>query len=167
MYLSQVNEAYGESGLALTFVVQMFSSIYAQGNANGVCNADVLNMNANLFLSQYGNQCSMFDMLIYTGTYRSKYKSEFATSGDLSDVIKQFPKYLKHKGFVQDANKPKQQEEPQQKEKKLVGKEALEYYLRKAAERGDNLLEGGLVSFGVVSRQHAQEIMERYAPEPF
>lgn len=65
-------------------------------------------------------------------------------------------------------NKPRQ-EEPQQKkgEKKVVGIEALEIYLKKAAERGDNLLEGGLVMFGIVSREHAKELMAKYAPEPF
>lgn len=102
------------------------------------------------------------------GTYRSKYKSEFANSGDLSDVIRQFPKYLKYKAYLEETNKPKE-EEPQQKkgEKKVVGIEALEIYLKKAAERGDNLLEGGLVKFGVVSREHAKEVMAKYAPEPF
>ena len=110
----------------------------------------------------------MFDLMNYMGTYRSKYKSEFANSGDLSDVIRQFPKYLKYKAYLEETNKPKQ-EEPQQKkeEKKLVGIEALEAYLITAAKRGDNLLQGGLVSFGIVSREHASEVMKKYAPEPF
>lgn len=168
IYLSQINEAYGDFSLDMYFAVMMFSSIYAQGNANGVANNEVINTNASLFLSQFGQQCTMFDLMYYMGTYRSKYKSEFANSGDLSDVIRQFPKYLKYKAYLEDTNKPRQ-EEPQQKEgeKKVVGIEALEIYLKKAAERGDNLLEGGLVKFGVVSREHAKEVMAKYASEPF
>lgn len=147
VYLSQINKAYGDNSLDMYFSVMMFSSIYAQGNANSVANKEVLNINASLFLSQYGAQCTMFDLLAYTGLYRGKFKSEFAKSDDLSDAIKQFPKYLKYKAYLEETNKPKQ-EEPKQKEegKKLVGQEALEYYLIKAAKRGDNLLEGGLVA---------------------
>lgn len=168
IHISQINEAYGDNSLDMYFAVMMFTSIYAQGNANSVCNSEVINTNASLFLSQFGQQCTMFDLMYYMGTYRSKYKSEFANSGDLSDVIRQFPKYLKYKAYLEEANKPKE-EEPQQKkgEKKVVGIEALEIYLKKAAERGDNLLEGGLVKFGVVSREHAKEVMAKYAPEPF
>lgn len=167
IYLSQINEAYGDLTLDMYFSIMMFSSIYAQGNANSVCNQEVIKTNASLFLSQFGQQCTMFDLMNYMGTYRSKYKSEFANSGDLSDVIRQFPKYLKYKAYLEDTNKPKQEEPQQKKEKKVVGIEALEIYLKKAAERGDNLLEGGLVKFGVVSREHAKEVMAKYAPEPF
>lgn len=168
IHISQINEAYGDNSLDMYFAVMMFTSIYAQGNANSVCSSEVINTNASLFISQFGQQCSMFDLMNYMGTYRSKYKSEFANSGDLSDVIRQFPKYLKYKAYLEETNKPKQ-EEPQQKkeEKKLVGIEALEAYLITAAKRGDNLLQGGLVSFGIVSREHASEVMKKYAPEPF
>lgn len=166
IYLSQINEAYGDFTLDMYFSVMMFSSIYAQGNANSVANNEVLNTNASLFLSQFGKQCTMFDLMNYMGTYRSKYKSEFANSGDLSDVIRQFPKYLKYKTYLEDTNKPKQ-EEPQQKEKKVVGVEALELYLKTAAERGENIANGGLVSFGIVTKKHALEVMAKYAPEPF
>lgn len=167
IYLSQINEAYGDFTLDIYFSVMMFSSIYAQGNANGVANQEVIKTNASLFLSQFGQQCTMFDLMNYMGTYRSKYKSEFANSGDLSDVIRQFPKYLKYKAYLEDTNKPKQEEPQRPKEKKVVGIEALELYLKTAAERGDNLLEGGLVKFGIVSVEHAKEVMAKYAPEPF
>ena len=167
IYLSQVNEAYSDNSLDMYFSVMMFTSIYAQGNANSVCNSEVINTNASLFISQFGQQCTMFDLMYYMGTYRSKFKSEFANAGDLSDVIRQFPKYLKYKAYLEDTNKPKQEEPQQPKEKKVVGIEALELYLKTAAERGDNLLEGGLVSFGIVSKEHAKEVMAKYAPEPF
>ena len=124
-------------------------------------------MQAGLFLAEYGNQCSMFDYMLYMGTYRSKYKPDYISNGDLSDIIKRFPEYMKHKGNIIEAHKPKQEEPQQKKEKKVVGIEALENYLKKAAERGDNLLEGGLVKFGVVSVEHAKEVMKKYAPEPF
>lgn len=167
MYLSQINEAYGDNSLDMYFAVMMFSSIYAQGNANSVANKEVLNINASLFLSQYGTQCTMYDLLAYTGLYRGKFKSEFAKSDDLSDAIKQFPKYLKYKAYLEETNKPKQEEPKPTEEKKLVGKEALEDYLIKAAKQGDNLLEGGLVAVGIVSREHASEVMKKYAPQPF
>lgn len=155
IYLSQINEAYGDFSLDMYFSVMMFSSIYAQGNANSVANPEVINTNASLFVSQFGQQCSMFDLMYYMGTYRSKYKSEFANSGDLSDVIRQFPKYLKYKAYLEDTNKPKQEEARTEKGEPR-GREALELYLKEAAERGDNLLEGGLVKYGGVSVAHAK-----------
>lgn len=160
IYLSQINEAYGDFTLDMYFAIMMFTSIYAQGNANSVCNAEVINTNASLFISQYGQQCTMFDLMNYMGTYRSKYKSEFANSGDLSDVIRQFPKYLKYKAYLEETNKPKQ-EEPQQKGKKVVGIEALELYLKTAAGRGENIANGGLISFGIVTKEHALEVMAK------
>ena len=168
IYLSQINSVYGDFTLDMYFAVMMFSSIYAQGNANSVANSEVLNTNASLFLSLYGTRCSMFDLMYYMGAYRSKYKSEFANAGDLSDVIRQFPKYLKDRTYIEETNKPKQEEPKQKGEgKKLVGKAALEYYLKTAAARGDNLLEGGLVKCGIVSVAHAQEIMDAYAPQSY
>lgn len=167
--LSQIDSIYQTKDLALYFAKLLFTTIYAQGN-NGAtnCNQEVAKMQAGLFLAEYGNQCSMFDYMLYMGTYRSKYKPDYISNGDLSDIIKRFPEYMKHKGNIMEAHKPKQ-EEPQQKkgEKKLVGIEALEAYLITAAKRGDNLLQGGLVSFGIVSREHASEVMKKYAPEPF
>ena len=166
--LSQIDSIYQTKDLALYFAKLLFTTIYAQGN-NGAtnCNQSIINMQAGLFLAEYGNQCSMFDYMLYMGTYRSKYKPDYISNGDLSDIIKRFPEYMKHKGNIIEAHKPKQEEPQQKKEKKVVGIEALENYLKKAAERGDNLLEGGLVKFGVVSVEHAKEVMKKYAPEPF
>lgn len=166
IYLSQINEAYGNFTLDMYFSVMMFSSIYAQGNANTVANKEVINTNASLFISQFGHQCTMFDLMNYMGTYRSKYKSEFANAGDLSDVIRQFPKYLKYKEYLEDTNKPKQEETRTEKNEPR-GREALELYLKEAAERGDNLLEGGLVKFGGISVAHAKEMMAKYGPKAF
>lgn len=165
--LSQIDSIYQTKGLAEYFTTLLFTAIYAQGNGGVSCNQEVAKMQAGLFLAEYGNQCSMFDYMLYMGTYRSKYKPDYISNGDLSDIIKRFPEYMKHKGNIMEAHKPKQEEPQQKKEKKVVGIEALENYLKKAAERGDNLLEGGLVSFGVVSVEHAKEVMKKYAPEPF
>lgn len=137
------------------------------GGAKGNFNDVLFYAAVDRFIAKHGTQCTMYDLILYCDAYRDTYKDKFTSNEDISDYSKQFPLYLKHKAVVQESNKPKQQEEPQQKEKKLVGKEALEYYLMEAAKRGDNLLEGGLVKFGVVSVEHASEVMKKYAPDPF
>lgn len=109
----------------------------------------------------------MYDLILYCDAYRDTYKDKFTSNEDISDYSKQFPLYLKHKAVVQESNKPKQEEPKPTEGKKLVGQEALEAYLITAAKRGDNLLEGGLVAVGIVSREHASEVMKKYAPEPF
>lgn len=152
------------------FVRLMYSTIYAQVNNGVINNNSVLNMECGNFLARYGHTCTMFDLMLYMATYRNTYKPDYVSNGDLSDIIKRFPDYLKHKGNVLQAygqKEPQDSGRTQQNGTKLVGKAALEYCLRKAAERGDNLLEGGLVTFGIVTREHAQELMDKYAPQAF
>lgn len=152
------------------FVRLMYSTIYAQVNNGVINNNSVLNMECGNFLARYGHTCTMFDLMLYMATYRNTYKPDYVSNGDLSDIIKRFPDYLKHKGNVLQAygqKEPQDSGRTQQNGTKLVGKAALEYNLRKAAERGDNLLEGGLVTFGIVTRKHAQELMDKYAPQAF
>ena len=165
--LSQIDSIYQTKGLAEYFATLLFTAIYAQGNGGVSCNQEVAKMQAGLFLAEYGNQCSMFDYMLYMGTYRSKYKPDYVSNGDLSDIIKRFPEYMKHKALIMEAHKPQPKTEARTSNNKLVGKAALEYYLRKAAERGDNLLEGGLVTFGMVTREHAKEVMDAYGPKAF
>lgn len=163
--LSQVDEVYQQNGLCRTIVGMNFSALFQMGGAKGTFNDVLFYAAVDRFITKHGTQCTMYDLILFCDAYRDTYKDKFTSNEDISDYSKQFPLYLKHKAIVRDINKPRQ-EEPQQK-KKVVGIEALEIYLKTAAERGDNLLEGGLVKFGVVSREHAKEVMAKYAPEPF
>lgn len=167
--LSQIDDIYQTNDLAEYFAKLLFSTIYAQGNSGATnCNQSIVNMQAGLFLAQYGRQCTMFDYMLYMGTYRSKYKPDYVSNGDLSDIIKRFPDYLKHKASVYDAHKSQPQTETRtKKQKELVGIEAMKSYLIKAAKRGDNLLECGLLTFGAITREYAQELMDKYAPQAF
>lgn len=166
--LSQVDEVYQQKGLCRTIVGMNFSALFQMGGAKGNFNDTLFYAAVDRFIAKHGTQCTMYDLILYCDAYRDTYKDRFTSNEDISDYSKQFPLYLKHKAMVSDANKPKEEESQQKKgEKKLVGKEALELYLKEAAERGDNLLEGGLVAFGMVTREHAQEVMDKYAPEPF
>lgn len=166
--LAQIDDVYQTEDLASYFATLLFTTIYAQGNGGVSCNQEVAKMQAGLFLAQYGKQCSMFDCMLYMGTYRSKYKPDYVSNGDLSDIIKRFPDYLKHKGSIMEAHKPQPKTEARtSNNNEPVGKEALELYLKEAAERGDNLLKGGLVAFGMVTREHAKEVMDAYGPKAF
>ena len=166
--LSQIDSIYQTKGLAEYFATLLFTAIYAQGNGGVSCNQEVAKMQAGLFLAQYGRQCSMFDYMLYMGTYRSKYKPDYVSNGDLSDIIKRFPEYMKHKGNIMEAHKPQPKTETRTSDnKEPVGAAALEAYLIEAAKRGDNLLKGGLLTFGAITREYAQELMDKYAPQSF
>lgn len=167
--LSQIDDVYQTKDLALYFSKLLFSTIYAQGNSGSTnCNQSVVNMQAGLFLAQYGKHCSMFDYMLYMGTYRSKYKPDYVSNGDLSDIIKRFPDYLKHKGSIMEAHKPEPQTDARTSEKRQrTGAENLEDYLIRAAKRGDNLLNSALCEIGVFTKKHAQELMDKYAPQTF
>lgn len=164
--LSQIDSIYQTKGLTEYFATLLFTAIYAQGNGGVSCNQEVAKMQAGLFLAEYGNQCSMFDYMLYMGTYRSKYKPDYVSNGDLSDIIKRFPDYLKHKASIMEAHKPQPETEARTSEKEPVGKAGLEKYLIRAAKRGDNLFESALLG-GVFTKEHAQELMDKYAPQAF
>ena len=165
--LNQIGVIYHNNDLAMYFVRLMYSTIYAQVNNGTINNNSVLDMECGNFLARYGHTCTMFDLMLYMATYRNTYKPDYISNGDLSDIAKRFPEYMKHKGNIMEAHKPQPKTEARTSNNKLVGKAALEYYLRKAAERGDNLLEGGLVTFGMVTREHAKEVMDAYGPKAF
>lgn len=164
--LNQVGVAYDNEALPTRFVRLMFTTIYAYANNGATIRADILDMEIGIFLAKYGNTCTMFDLMLYMATYSNTYRPDYASKSDISDVTKRFPDYLRHKAQVQDANKPKQ-EEARTSEKKATGAEEMESYLREAAERGDNLLEGAIVKFGVVSVAHAKELMAKYGPKAY
>lgn len=149
------------------FVRLMYSTIYAQVNNGVINNNSVLDMECGNFLARYGHTCTMFDLMLYMATYRNTYKPDYISNGDLSDIIKRFPEYLKHKGSMREAHKPQPKTETRTSEKQQrTGAEELEAYLIRAAKRGDNLFESALLG-GVFTKEHAQELMDKYAPQAF
>lgn len=149
------------------FVRLMYSTIYAQVNNGVINNNSVLDMECGIFLARYGHTCTMFDLMLYMATYRNTYKPDYISNGDLSDIIKRFPEYLKHKALIMEAHKPQPKTEARTSEKQQrTGAEELEKYLIRAAKRGDNLFESALLG-GVFTKEHAQELMDKYGPQAF
>lgn len=166
--LSQIDSLYNNKGLARTFVGMNFSALYQMGGGRGNFNEAFFYAAVDRFIAKHGNACTMFDLLLYCDAYRDTYKDKFTSNEDFSDYSKQFPEYLKHKALVMEAHKPQPKTEARTKEQKeLVGIEAMKSYLIKAAKRGDNLLEGGLLAFGAITREYAQELMDKYGPQAF
>lgn len=164
--LNQVGEIYNNNELPMCFVRLMYSTIYAQVNNGVINNNSVLDMECGNFLARYGHTCTMFDLMLYMATYRNTYKPDYVSNGDLSDIIKRFPEYMKHKGNIMEAHKPQPKTEARTSEKEPVGIAGLEKYLIRAAKRGDNLFESALLG-GVFTKEHAQELMDKYGPQAF
>lgn len=170
--LSQVDEAYHAEGLAEYFAKLLFTTIYAQGNTGMTCKEEFVKMNAGLFLAQYGGRCTMFDYLLYMGTYRTKYKPDYVSNNDTSDIIKRFPEYLKHKGelFATSPYGKKLRQavdaQAQTDGSNLVGYEALEFDMKRRARAGEDIRKSNLVPL-YISRERVQEIMDEYSPKPF
>lgn len=166
--LAQIDDIYQTNDLAEYFAKLLFSTIYAQGNSGTTsCNQSVVNMQAGLFLAQYGRQCTMFDYMLYMGTYRSKYKPDYVSNGDLSDIIKRFPDYLKHKASVYDAHKSQPQTETRTSEKEPVGIAGLEVAMIRRVKEVVNLFDSAWYRLHLVTKEHAQELMDKYAPQAF
>lgn len=166
--LNQIGVIYHNNDLAMYFVRLMYSTIYAQANNGTINNDGVLSMECGNFLARYGHACTMYDLMLYMATYRNTYKPDYISNGDLSDIAKRFPEYMKHKGNVREMHKPQPKTEARtSNNNEPVGKEALELYLKEAAERGDNLLKSALCEMGIFSKKHAKEVMDAYGPKAF
>ena len=166
--LNQIGVIYHNNDLSMYFVRLMYSTIYAQVNNGVINNNSVLDMECGIFLARYGHTCTMFDLMLYMATYRNTYKPDYVSNGDLSDIIKRFPEYMKHKALIMEAHKPQPKTEARTSEKtQPTGENKLEVYLIRAAKRGDNLLKSALCEMGIFSKKHAQELMDKYGPQAF
>lgn len=165
--LNQIGVIYNNNDLSMYFVRLMYSTIYAQVNNGVINNNSVLNMECGNFLARYGHTCTMFDLMLYMATYRNTYKPDYVSNGDLSDIIKRFPEYLKHKALVMEAHKPQPQTETRTSEKEPVGIAGLEVAMIRRVKEGGNLFDSAWYRLHLVTKEHAQELMDKYAPQPF
>lgn len=165
--LSQIDSLYNNKGLARTIVGMNFSALYQMGGGRGNFNEAFFYAAVDRFIAKHGNACTMFDLLLYCDAYRDTYKDKFTSNEDFSDYSKQFTEYLKHKALIMEAHKSQPKTETRTSEKEPVGIAGLEVYLIKAAKRGDNLFESALLGLGVFTKEHAQELMDKYAPQAF
>ena len=120
-------------------------------------NADIA---ADLFIGKYGSQCTLYMMAIYFGSYLSDYKSQYASQFDIQDILKQFrEQFLPIWGRTLD-NKEVITDDKGHPDR-MRGDEALQEWLYREIEKGNDVRTGGLYRLGIVTDKMIAETKAR------
>lgn len=138
--LGMLDTVYGVQGAAKMVVKVNLGGIYSLGMNREVMNQQTADMAADLFVARYGNECTLYAMMIYFSGYLMDYKGTYQNY-DVQDILLQFSKkFLPWFRMKQGVKEPKKEKEPTGP----CGKDGLMVYLRMKFRNGENLREGGL-----------------------
>ena len=134
--------------------------LYGMSMSKEPFNENNAEITADLFLSRYGNECTMYMMMIYFSSYLMDYKGSY-TPFDVQDILKQFrDKFLIQWNASVDAyNNPYKEQE--RKSTSPAGTEALMIWLNNALNKGEDVRMGGLYRLGIVTETMIAEAQSR------
>ena len=89
--LSQVDAVYHQFGTAQMIVKSQFVGIYSMSTAREELNQQASNLASDIFISKYGNDCTLYGLMLYFANYLTEYKSSYAQY-DVQDILQQFSK---------------------------------------------------------------------------
>lgn len=153
--LGMLDTVYGVQGAAKMVVKVNLGGIYSLGMNREVMNQQTADMAADLFVARYGNECTMYAMMIYFSGYLMDYKGTYQNY-DVQDILLQFSKkFLPWYRLKQGMKEPKQDVKVPEGP---CGKDGLMVYLRMKFRRGENLREGGLWDNGFIDEEMVSRI---------
>ena len=156
--LGRLDVMYHE-GLARLVVKENLRGIFTMAEPREPFNNEVMDRTADIFVSKFGAELSVFGMLYYFAAYLTEYKSSYGKF-DLQDVLRQcgkvfMPWWRNRLGKVEE--KEKQAEETS----KEVGKAALWTYLRREyVAQGRSVRESNLYRYGMIPEKDIRAIEE-------
>ncbi len=143
--LAQVDEVYHTIGAARNIIRGMFIGLYSLSTAREEYNTQASNLAADLFISKYGHQCSLYDSMLYFGGYITEYKQSFSQY-DIQDVLQQYSrKYLVWKQLRQSP-----EQETEVKDHGISLPEMILIWLRERRTE-EQIKEGGLYRIGSIT----------------
>lgn len=156
--LLMIGRTYYE-GIPKQIVYNNLTGIFKMAEPREPINESVIDMTADIFVSKFGAELSVFGMLYYFAAYLTEYKSSYGKF-DLQDVLRQcgkvfMPWWRNRLGKVEE--KEKQAEETS----KEVGKAALWTYLRREyVAQGRSVRESNLYRYGMIPEKDIRAIEE-------
>lgn len=156
--LAQLDELYHTPGAAQRIIRGMLIGLYSLTTAREEYNAQAANLASGMFVSKFGNYCSMYDVMLYFGGYILTYKNSYGQF-DIVDVLEQFrKKYLpwKRSRLQQDEQEPT-----------MHGILLEEMVLRWVREgrTDEDFREGGLYQIGSITDAMIRSAREQFAAE--
>lgn len=159
--LLQVDAAYSAPGTAQNITAGMFVGLYSMTTAKEPYNQQAANLAAELFVAKYGNECTLYGIMLYFANYLTEYKSSFAQY-DVQDILQQFPKKFVpwwRLRLSECSEQPKQISEAGQPK----GKDALPVMLRNRLYNGESvesIKSGFLYSQGTITDTMISEALQ-------
>lgn len=145
MTLKMLDESYTE-GLAARVVDNNIRGLYTLGRPHEPIVDDAVAQTAEIFVSKYGTDLSIFGMLLYFAQYLTDYKSTYGQF-DLIDVLRQCGK-----SFLPEWHKRLAKNERKEHKIELcreTGRDALYSYLRRMyVAKGIDLRTSPIVELG-------------------
>lgn len=163
--LGQLDDLYDVPGAAKMVVKANLGGVYSLGMNREMMNQQTADMAADLFVARYGNECTMYGVMIYFSGYLMDYKGTYMNY-DVQDILLQFTKkFLPWYRVRQGKKEVKVEEVPSGP----CGLDGLMVYLRMKYNRNENLREGGLWDNGFVTEEMVTkvEIEMKDADGPF
>lgn len=154
--LKYVDAIYEVNGAAQWIVKVQFLGLYNMSMSKEPFTDETAKIAADLFLSRYGMNCSLYMMSLYFANYIMDYKTTY-TQFDVQDILRQFgDKFLSHWNATVDARENPYDKEKQKTDEPL-GTRALQLWLADAIRRGEDVRNGGLYHIGIVTEKMIAE----------
>ena len=152
--LRQVDKVYGIEGVGKSIVRTLITGVYSMSTTREQMPKEAADNAAGLFVAKYGNECTLYALMVYFGNYLTEYKSTYAQF-DVQDILQQY-----HKKFL-PRWRMKLGEENQQiqtnRKDEINGLEALKLYIRNNIMNGDDLRTGYLYKNGTITDSMIEE----------
>ena len=154
-----VDALYDKEGTIQRIVRGMFTGIYSLTTSREPLNEQASDMAADLFVAKYGNECTLYAMMLYFGNYLTEYKACYCQY-DVQDILRQFGKFLpRWRQRLAENEQPQQVKEAAQP----AGVEGLKMMLRNRlydGETAEQLKEGYLYTAGIVTDEMLTEAVQ-------
>lgn len=116
------------------------------------------NIASDIFLSKFGNLCTPYMMSIYFGSYITDYKSQFSSSFDLQDILKQFrDKFLPW--WNSFCAEQEVQQTKNESDNQPVGIEGLRVWIKQKMADGIDIRTTNLYNLGFIKDDLIEEVI--------
>jgi len=154
--LGQLDVVYNVEGAAKMVVKVNLGGVYSLGMNRELMNQNTADMVADMFVARYGDECTMYGLMIYFSGYLMDYKGTYANY-DVQDILLQFSKKFMPWWRLKQGT-PMAVEKKKDEYGGPTGLEGLKCYLRVKYRNGENLREGGLWDHGYVNEELVSQI---------
>lgn len=163
--INETAKEYCAREIIRNIVKYNISSVIAMTSSRNSFDDSALVNASDLFIAKYGNNCTMYQMMVYFSGYLMDYKSTYAAF-DMADLLSGFQKkFIPRWSEVMQSAYEKETFNKQNNESgKVSGEEAMDIYIMEAVkdEGFDSFVKNSsLVRMGKISVDHIKKVIKQ------